>query len=72
MPTQHRPPSYRLHKTRNCAVVTIDGRNRYLGKYGSPESYENLCSFNRGMEGWRLWRASDAQCDESRRFTSRG
>ncbi|MHB1036910.1 MAG: tyrosine-type recombinase/integrase, partial [Pirellulales bacterium] len=33
-------PSYRFHKARNCAVVTIDGRNRYLGPYDSPESYE--------------------------------
>ena len=33
-------PSYRLHKARGCAVVTINGKNRYLGKYNSPESYE--------------------------------
>lgn len=32
-------PSYRYHKARNCAVVTIASRNRYLGPYGSPESY---------------------------------
>ena len=32
------PPSYRLHKARNCAVVTLGGRNYYLGPYGSPES----------------------------------
>ena len=24
-------PSYRHHKARNCAVVTIDGKNHYLG-----------------------------------------
>ena len=34
------PPSYRLHKARNCAVVTINRRNHYLGPYGSAESYE--------------------------------
>jgi hypothetical protein len=33
-------PVYRLHKSRGCAVVTINGRNFYLGKHGSPESYE--------------------------------
>lgn len=33
-----RVPSYRLHKARGCAVVTLDGRNVYLGPYGSPES----------------------------------
>ena len=29
-------PKYRLHKARNCAVVTIDGRDHYLGEYDSP------------------------------------
>lgn len=40
MPRKKSPPSYRLHKARNCAVVTIHGTNHYLGPYGSPESYE--------------------------------
>jgi integrase len=35
-----RTPSYRLHKARNCAVVTITGKDHYLGQYGSPESWE--------------------------------
>lgn len=35
-----RQPSYRLHKARGCAVVTINGKNHYLGKYDSPESHE--------------------------------
>lgn len=30
--------SYRLHKASGRAVVTLRGRNIYLGKYGSPES----------------------------------
>ena len=33
-----RPPSYRLHKASGHAIVTIDGRDHYLGKYGTPES----------------------------------
>ncbi|WP_020476580.1 hypothetical protein [Zavarzinella formosa] len=33
-------PSYRFHKARNCAVVTINGRDHYLGEFGSPESHE--------------------------------
>ncbi len=33
-------PSYRLHKARNSAVVTINGKNHYLGSYASPESHE--------------------------------
>ena len=39
MPRKKSPPSYRLHKARNCAVVTIDGQNHYLGAYGSPDSH---------------------------------
>jgi len=38
MPHKNGIPSYRLHKARNCAVVTIDGKNFYLGPYDSPES----------------------------------
>ena len=33
-----RTPSYRLHKPSNQAVVTLDGRDIYLGRYGTPES----------------------------------
>ena len=33
-------PKYRFHKARNCAVVTIRGRDLYLGEYDSPESRE--------------------------------
>jgi integrase len=33
-----RIPSYRHHKARNLAVVTIDGRDVYLGRFGTPES----------------------------------
>ena len=50
MPQIHRPPTYRLHKARNCAVVTINGRNHYLGPYGSPESHEK---YARLIAGWR-------------------
>jgi len=33
-----RLPSYRLHRPSGLAVVTIDGRDHYLGQYGTPES----------------------------------
>lgn len=33
-------PKYRHYKPKNLAVVRIDGRDHYLGKYGSPESRE--------------------------------
>src|SRR5438045_3467333 len=33
-------PKYRHDKPKNLGVVRIDGRDHYLGKFGSPESYE--------------------------------
>jgi len=33
-----RTPSYRLHKPTGQAVVTLDGRDFYLGRHDSPES----------------------------------
>jgi len=37
---KHQPPSYRRHKASGNAMVTIHGRDHYLGKYGSRESHE--------------------------------
>ena len=37
---RRRIPSYRLHKPSGQARVIIDGEHMYLGKYGSPESWE--------------------------------
>ena len=48
MPRTNFVPSYRFHKGRNCAVVTIDGKNHYLGPYHSPESFEK---YNRLIAG---------------------
>jgi integrase len=33
-------PKYRHYKPKNLGVVRIDGRDHYLGRFGSPESYE--------------------------------
>ncbi len=33
-------PSYRHHKARDCAVVTVGGRDHYLGAYDSAASWE--------------------------------
>ena len=33
-------PKYRHYRPKNLAVVRIDGRDRYLGAYDSPESWE--------------------------------
>ena len=46
-----RQPSYRLHKARNCAVVTINGKNHYLGSYNSPGSHEE---YARLIAQWRV------------------
>ena len=35
-----KPPSYRHHKASGQAVVWIDGKDVYLGEYGSEESHE--------------------------------
>ena len=35
-----RVPKYAHHKARGLAVVTINGRDVYLGKYGSAASHE--------------------------------
>ena len=40
MPRVNKIPSYCRHKATGQAYVTIDGREQYLGKYGSPESQE--------------------------------
>jgi integrase len=44
MPRPKSQPAYRYHKARNCAVVTIDGRNHYLGPWQSPESHEKYAA----------------------------
>lgn len=33
-------PKYRHYKPKGLAVVRVDGRDVYLGKYDSPESWE--------------------------------
>ncbi len=38
MTTRTRVPKYRLHKASGQAVVTLDGRDHYLGKHGTARS----------------------------------
>jgi len=33
-------PSYRLHRATGQAVVTLSGRDHYLGRHGTPESHK--------------------------------
>lgn len=52
MPRQSvRVPKYRHHKPSGRAVVTLDGRDVYLGKYGTPES---KAEYNRIVGEWQL------------------
>src|SRR4051794_32527706 len=48
--TSSNPPKYRHFKPKNLAVVRIDGRDIYLGKHGSPESWER---YARVIAEWR-------------------
>jgi hypothetical protein len=38
--TERHLPKYGHYKPKDLAVVRIDGHDHYLGKYGSPESWE--------------------------------
>jgi hypothetical protein len=42
-------PSYRLHRPSGLAVVTLDGKDIYLGPHGSPES---RAEYERALAGW--------------------
>lgn len=44
-----RLPSYRLHKATGYAVVTLSGRDHYLGEHGSPKS---LDAYKRLISEW--------------------
>lgn len=51
-----RIPIYRHHKGSGQALVQINGRRIYLGRYGSEESKERGCDRNpaRGY-AWNPW-----------------
>ena len=50
-------PSYSLHKASQQPVCRIEGRDVYLGKYGSPESYER---YERAIAEWRAAQAAQS------------
>jgi hypothetical protein len=37
-------PTYRFHKARGCAVVTIVGHDHYLGPFGTPSSKQKYAA----------------------------
>src|SRR3954453_22272008 len=43
-------PSYRRHKARGLAVVTIDGRDYYLGPHGTPASKQKYVALIRAWQ----------------------
>lgn len=57
MPHPLRVPSYCRHKASGQAVARIDGRDHYLGPYGSSESHER---YERLISEWRLQRDQKA------------
>ncbi len=48
--TKRKDPKYRHHKARNLAVVRIEGRDYYLGRFGSEES---RAKYHRLLADWR-------------------
>src|SRR4051794_21083419 len=46
---RRRIPEYRCFKPKNLGLVVIDGKQRYLGRYGSPES---VAEYNRLIQEW--------------------
>lgn len=44
-----RIPKYRCYRPKNLGLVVIDGKQRYLGPYGSPES---VAEYNRLIREW--------------------
>lgn len=46
---RRRIPSYRCYKPKNLGLVVLDGKQHYLGKYGTPES---VAEYNRLVQEW--------------------
>ncbi len=47
--SRNRPPKYALHKASGQARVRMDGKDVYLGVYGSPESHQR---YGKRIEEW--------------------
>ncbi len=61
MPRTTKPPAYRLYRRTGQAVVTLNGRDHYLGKYGtvvSRQAYDRLVG--EWLTGGRSLPATDA------------
>ena len=49
MPIRKKPPSYRLHRASGQAVVSLRGRDIYLGRYGTKASHHE---YDRVIAEW--------------------
>src|SRR5262245_30612109 len=57
-----RTPSYRLHKSSGQAVVTLNGKDHYLGRFTSPESRD---AYDRLLAEWLANRRLPCQSSSS-------
>lgn len=57
---KYKAPTYSLHTASGQAVVKLDGRSHYLGKYGSPESYS---AYRRLVAEWATTKSPLASPD---------
>lgn len=62
-------PAYRLHKATGQAVVTIDGRDHYLGQHGTPES---RAAYERLVIEWKQHGTTPKTRPDAQRLTVRG
>jgi len=62
MPRKPKVPSYCLHKASGRAVVRINGRDHYLGPYGTDESH---AEYARLIDDWRVCRQNSMSLAES-------
>jgi hypothetical protein len=62
MPRKTHHPAYRLHKARGCAVVTIAGKDHYLGTHDTPESWEK---YHRLVAEWQATEQEPAVMDST-------
>ncbi|HQX48935.1 MAG TPA: hypothetical protein PLR25_03455, partial [Planctomycetaceae bacterium] len=67
MPSKSKVPSYCHHKASGRAVVRINGRDHYLGQYGSDQSHSE---YARLIAEWRVARQSATSESKATCFTA--
>jgi len=69
MPNQGKVPAYCHHRASGQAVVRIDGRDHYLGRYGSGDCHER---YERLIATWRTSRQAASRERSQPRVASHG